>query len=297
MTNATETSYDSSPRTQLEPDPQPFRFGAVVGDQPDAREWSETARRLESAGAATLLVPDTTGTPSPFIALAAAAAVTTDLRVGTWVLAAPFRTPAAVVRETAALQWVSGDRFELGIGAGLPFVEATARELGGRWGTPGQRVDQVVAAVKLVRAEVTPAPPIVMAGSGPRLLAHAARLADVVALAISPTTSMSDVAALAQGLREQASGQRRPEGLPVVPQICLQLAAVGDQLPTWITERMSLGVADLVAADAAAALPADPAAAEERLLELRERTGISYLTFPGQFLDGAREVIGRLSGR
>ncbi|MET8862406.1 LLM class flavin-dependent oxidoreductase [Nonomuraea sp. NPDC004580] len=64
----------------------PFRFGTVAGRAPDAGVWTGLARRAESLGYATLLAPDTLGTFSPFPALAAAAAATTSLRVGTYVL-------------------------------------------------------------------------------------------------------------------------------------------------------------------------------------------------------------------
>ena len=56
--------------------------------------------------------------------------MTTTLHVGSWVLAAPFRSPAVVVRETSALQLLSGGRFELGIGTGRPDAAREAALLG-----------------------------------------------------------------------------------------------------------------------------------------------------------------------
>jgi alkanesulfonate monooxygenase SsuD/methylene tetrahydromethanopterin reductase-like flavin-dependent oxidoreductase (luciferase family) len=55
---------------------------------------------------------------APFSGLAAAAAVTTRLRVGTIVLSNDFRHPAIVAHEAASLHLISGGRFELGLGAG-----------------------------------------------------------------------------------------------------------------------------------------------------------------------------------
>ena len=50
----------------------PFRFGAVAGHATDAGAWTGLARRAESLGYSTLLVPDTLGTLSPFVAAAVA---------------------------------------------------------------------------------------------------------------------------------------------------------------------------------------------------------------------------------
>ena len=92
----------------------------MAGPAASGAAWLERARAVEAAGYDLLLLPDTRFTPSPFPALAAAAAVTTRLLVAPWVLAAPLRSPAVVVREAAALQLLSGGRFELAIGTGRP---------------------------------------------------------------------------------------------------------------------------------------------------------------------------------
>src|SRR5262245_35521847 len=100
-----------------------FRFGVVAGKAASGAEWAATARRAEGLGYDTLLVPDTLNTFAPFAALAAAAAVTTTLRIGTYVLSAPNRSPGLVAWEAETLQQLSGGRFELGIGGGRPGAE------------------------------------------------------------------------------------------------------------------------------------------------------------------------------
>ena len=117
-----------------------FRFGATAGPVTDADSWAETARRVESAGFDTLLLPDTLYTPAPLVALAAAAAVTTTLRVGTWVLCDSLRNPAMLAWEAATLDRLSDGRFELGLGAGRPDAERDAQVLGVPYGSPGERV-------------------------------------------------------------------------------------------------------------------------------------------------------------
>src|SRR3954470_11171166 len=108
--------------------------------------WGELVHGLEAGGWGTLLVPDTLWTASPFPALAAAAAATTRLRLRTWVVAAPLRTPGALVREVSALQLLSGGRFELGVGPGRPEAQAEAQRLGATWGSAVARVRPVTAA-------------------------------------------------------------------------------------------------------------------------------------------------------
>lgn len=54
----------------------------------------------------------------PFVALAVAAAVTTTLRVGTGICLLALRDPVVTAKEIATLDYVSGGRFEFGVGYG-----------------------------------------------------------------------------------------------------------------------------------------------------------------------------------
>jgi probable F420-dependent oxidoreductase len=59
----------------------------------------------------------------PFVALAAVAATTERLRLGTGIALIIERDPITLAKEAASLDVVSGGRFELGIGAGWNFEE------------------------------------------------------------------------------------------------------------------------------------------------------------------------------
>jgi|1185.fasta_scaffold28101_2 alkanesulfonate monooxygenase SsuD/methylene tetrahydromethanopterin reductase-like flavin-dependent oxidoreductase (luciferase family) len=260
-----------------------FRFGVVVGRPASGEEWSGTARHVEALGYAALLLPDTTYTPSPFPALAAAAAVTTTLHVGPWVLAAPFRSPAVVVRETSALQLLSGGRFELGIGTGRPDAAREAELLGEAWGSAADRIARLVDVVAAVREQASPVPPVVVAGAGPRVLA-APHEADSVALALPPTATLDDVA---RGADLARSAGRDPE-------LALQLSGVGGRLVGHLA-RQGLAAGDL--ADAAAVLSGDADGMAEALLRLRARTGISYLTVAAEHAEAFAPVARVLAGR
>jgi len=240
---------------------RPFRFGVVAGPAASGAAWLAGAREVEAAGYDLLLLPDTRFTPSPFPALAAAAAVTTRLLVAPWVLAAPLRSAAVVVREAAALQLLSGGRFELGIGTGRPDAATEAAALGMPWGSGRDRRGLLVATVEAVRTEVTPPPPVTIAASGPLAL-RAAAIADTVALALPPTARLDDVLRAIETVRREGAD----------PAFALQLSGVGGRLVPHL-ERQGLTVEDL--RDAPAVLRGDADAMAEALQTLRERTGVS----------------------
>ncbi len=107
-----------------------FRFGVVAAQAASGADWIAKAQRIEGLGYATLVVPDgIRHTLGPFPALAAAAAATTTLRVGTYVVANDFRHPTMLAKEAASLDFVSGGRLELGMGAGRPSAAGDNRAL------------------------------------------------------------------------------------------------------------------------------------------------------------------------
>jgi probable F420-dependent oxidoreductase len=184
-----------------------FRFGVSAFGAASGEEWREKAQRFEALGFDVLLMADHIAAPllgwAP--ALMAAAAATTRLRVGTFVLDNNFRHPALVARDAATIDLLSGGRFELGIGGGWQ-PDNFARS-GVPFGTPGERFGRLAESVRIIkgllRAEpVTfdgsyyhldelhgfPSPvqsplPLLIGGGGPRLLDLAGREADIVAIA------------------------------------------------------------------------------------------------------------------
>lgn len=267
---------------------KPFRFGVVVGGPSDGAGWLDQARRVESLGYATLLLPDTLFTPSPFVALASAAAVTATLRVGTWVLAAPLRMPGAVVRDTVTLHEMSGGRFELGLGAGRPGGERDAPPLGVTWGSPGERVGRVEETLAAVRERLGDAVPLVLAGAGPRMLGLAGKYAASLALPVPPLATVAEVADLAARAREAAG--ERGDAL----ELGLQLVGVGDTVSPYIARQMQVTGDDLRERGAASWIPGDPSAAADALRGLREATGVSYVSLPIDFVDAVAPVTAQL---
>jgi len=184
------------------PAPRPFRFGvsARFAWAPDA--WRDLAHDSESTGFDTLLLADhLSDMLPPMVPLASAAEVTTTLRLGTLVLNNDFHHPAWLAREAAALDALTGGRFELGMGAG--HMKAEYDQVGLPFDRAGVRVDRLVESVAVVRSllageQVThagdhytlaghrcfPMPagpiPLLIGGNGTRVLQLAATAADIV---------------------------------------------------------------------------------------------------------------------
>src|SRR6266849_3211248 len=119
-----------------------FRFGVVTARARSTEEWTARARHIEELGYSVLLLPDRLGRVlAPMPALAVAAVATHTLRVGTFVLANGLRTPMVLARDAVTLDFLSGGRFELGIGTGVS--EEDFREAGVSFERPGIRVERL----------------------------------------------------------------------------------------------------------------------------------------------------------
>jgi probable F420-dependent oxidoreductase len=281
-----------------------FRFGVVAGLAPTAQEWLAMAGRAEALGYDTFLTPDTHHTFSPFPALAAVAAATTSLRVGTYVLSAPNRTPGAVARESASLDVLSGGRFELGLGAGRPGAREDADRLGVPFGTPGERVDRLAETIRAVREAAAPLavrpvqqphPPILVAGSGPRVLRLGAQEADIFAFGLPPHCSEDDLATKVAELRDFAGS--RFDDL----ELTANLAAVADeldQLPAdgWLTRQVGGDPRAMAAAGGTAFLVGTPRQMADTLRRRRDTLGISYLTVNATYAEQLAPVVDQLAG-
>jgi probable F420-dependent oxidoreductase len=281
-----------------------FRFGAVAGFARTGQEWTATAQRIERLGFSTLLCPDGTGTFAPFQALTAAATVTSTLRLGTYVLAAPLRTPGEVAWETVSLDVLSGGRFELGLGTGRPDAERDATRLGQSFGSPGERLSrlkQTLAAVRgrydasgeagrdAVRGVQQPRPPVLLAGTGPRILHLAAREADTLALALAPLSTEADLAAKTDQVRAIAG--ERFDGL----ELNVNVALVGDDFPPQAASWLGADPAELVRIGSITVLTGSARQMADTLLRRRDRTAVSYVSVNAQFAQQFAPVIDLLA--
>jgi probable F420-dependent oxidoreductase len=90
-------------------------------------------------------------TLDPFVALGAAAARTSTIRLGTCVYLLAQRDPISTAKQAATLDHLSGGRFELGIGFGWNAEEAANH--GVAWGTRRRRTAEHVAAMRALWTE------------------------------------------------------------------------------------------------------------------------------------------------
>ena len=266
---------------------RPFRFGVVAPLTTDLSTWRDRVRRIADSGYSTLLMPDVPQwQPAPGPTLAAAAFLA-DLRVGTWVYAAPLRPAWSTAWEAHSLSVLTEGRFEMGIGTGRPGIEDELRELGLPVVPPGERLAQVRETVTALRDLDGPGlhTPVVMAVRGPKAQALAADLADVVTVAAVPDESRADVARVARNFR----GIRNIE-------LALHVPVIGDSVAPFMAPP-DTDPAALRAADSLAILPDDPAAAAEEIQRRREEIGFSYFVFGGDFADALAPVVAELAGR
>lgn len=280
-----------------------FRFGLVIAPTPGA-DWTAQARRAESLGFSTLLVPDARGVPSSFPCLAAAAAATETLRLGNFVLAAPLRSAGSIAWDTATLDQLSAGRFELGLGAGRPDAAGDAKILGVPFGSAGERVrrtGEILGEVRGLFADAIagneelrsfrpvqqPSPPIMVAAGGERLLGIGARQADIVAL---QGRAEEDMHAKLRVVKD-AAGDRFDD-----LELSVNVFAIGDgEIPPWIAQ-FGIDASQAVDNRLMAVLNGDTSTAVDVLKRRRDTFGISYVTINAFALEAAAPIIEQLAG-
>jgi alkanesulfonate monooxygenase SsuD/methylene tetrahydromethanopterin reductase-like flavin-dependent oxidoreductase (luciferase family) len=267
-----------------------FRFGVIATPHGGAEEWRATARRAAELGYDSLLMPDGLQllAPGPALAVATTAA---DIRVGTWVYAAPLRPARATAWEAHSLTVLTGGRFEMGIGTGRPAVEQFTRELGLPFGSPQQRLAQVAETIDALRELDGPGlhTPVLVAAGGPRARALAAARADIVTLAIGPLTPREAVAEMVRDLRAKAAG--RADDI----EVALSVFVVGEQVPPHTERYIGADAATLIAQDSLAMLRGTTAQMISELQRRRDTLGISYLAVGVEFAEQLAPVVEALA--
>jgi len=309
----------------------PFRFGVNVRTAASQAEWADKARKVEALGYAVLLVPDHLAELlAPLPALAAAAAATTRLRVGTAVLNNDFRHPALLAREAATLDLLSDGRLELGLGAG--HMRSEYEQAGLAFDPGATRVERLGEAVVILKRllegesvtfagrhyRVTghsihprpvqrPRPPVFIGGNAPRLLALAAREADIVGLTgiafrhggKEPDVSDFRAAVVDERVRlvRETAADRfdRLELTALVQRVVVtdDRRKAAEELATGRWARLTPD--EILASPFALVGTADQMV--DDLRARRERWGISYVMTHEPFMDALAPVVARLAGR
>jgi probable F420-dependent oxidoreductase len=310
--------------------PRPFRFGVQASRAKSGAEWTELARRVEASGYATLTMPDHFDKQlAPVPALAAAAAVTTTLRVGALVWDNDYKHPLVLAKELATMDVLSEGRLEIGIGAG--WMRTDYDQAGMAYDPPGVRVSRFEEALAVMKGlfadgpfsfegehyRITghegfpppvqrPHPPFLIGAGGPRMLRIAAREADIVGINFTLTGGAVDAAALESGSREavetklaglrDAAGSRWDDIELNIRAFVVQVTEDRDTAAEQFAS-LGLGFTPEQVLEWPFALIGSVHQIVETLIERRETHGFSYVIVGAGDVDAFAPVVAELAGR
>ena len=270
--------------------------------------WPQLARDCETIGYDHLLVADhlTPGGATAFASLAAAAAVTSMLRVGTYVLNNDLRHPVVVAHEVAAIADLSGGRMTVGLGAG--HMKSEYDEAGITFEPAGRRVARMAESAAVIQRllaggavtfegahytvrdheirEPGEAPArLLIGGNGTTVLRTAGRLADTVGFTgFAPNRDGSgvDITHFTEvGLAERITVARAAAGdrWPLPIDVLVQAVIVTDRAEVEadrIASRFTLPIEAVRSSPFV--LIGSAASIAERLRDLHERLGVTSVT-------------------
>jgi alkanesulfonate monooxygenase SsuD/methylene tetrahydromethanopterin reductase-like flavin-dependent oxidoreductase (luciferase family) len=134
-----------------------------------------------------------------------------------------------------------------------------------------------------------PGVPILIAASGPRLLALAAKEADIVALGWPPDTTEKAARERVDRVRESA-----PERFDDL-ELAAGLIAVGEENHPWL-RRMGVDPRTLADAGAVTVVSGTAGQMADSLRRRRDALGVSYLTVPAPSVEAFAPVVAELAG-
>jgi probable F420-dependent oxidoreductase len=316
--------------------PRPFRFGVFAEGVLTRDSLLDTARRAEDDGFATLLIRDHfVAEPfghqlAPLATLATVASVTKRLRIGSLVFSNDYRHPVILAKEAATLDVLSEGRLELGLGAGFSRSEYAQRGLA--FDPISVRAERLAESLQILKGlfkgepftfrgrhyEIAnlqsfpaslqrPHPPLLIGGSGPRMLAVAAKEAGIVGL---QTVSTSTGTAVQDPTLQSAETVRRK--LDLLKRLAgarfddIELSMVVSVILAEDRQRAAERVArdrgwDGISADEILAMPSvfigsvDTIVAE--MQARRQSFGFSYYVVHDRAMRDVAPVVARLAGR
>ena len=322
---------------------RPFRFGVQTYAPSSAAEWRAQARRAEDLGFAVLTVADHVIGPGPALAptahpvqtvaaipaMAVAAEETSRIRIGSRVLCVDYRNPVMLIKELATLDFFSGGRLEIGLGAG--WLENEYDAMGVPFERAGTRLDRLEETIAVMRSSFAdgeldhdgthvhavgfeavpkpvqrPAPPLMIGGGSQRILGIAGREADIVSLNFDNSSGRigaegvgSSTASLtAQKIDwvKSAAGARWPDIELEIAAYFTVVTGDSDAGTTLANMAARFGLAPDEFADHPHALIGSVSSIVDQLIERRDRYGISYVTFGAAAMESVAPIVARLAG-
>ncbi len=288
-----------------------------------------TIRRAEEYGFEVISSADHIGHRLAVLPMLVSAAEHSRLRISPMVMANDFRHPVILAKEAATIDVLSGGRFELGIGTG--WIEEQYVAAGIRYDPPGIRVSRFEEAITVIKGCWTgqpftfagehyqvdevrcprpiqqPHPPLLIAGTGPRMLRLAGQEADIVSVApmtrdmvgfdgfgSAVATSGSRIAEQLEWIR-QGAGPRFDDIELSVMAHHVEVGADTDEIAERLAEETGTTPEAVVTSPHTLIGPQEHVA--QMLLDHRERYGISYFVFLGSDLESVGPVVQQLTGR
>jgi probable F420-dependent oxidoreductase len=297
--------------------------------------WRAALGRIEDLGYSTIAISDhfTQGwVMEPLVTLAAAANRTHRVRLLTLVLGNDYRHPVLVHKAAATIDFISGGRMELGLGAGWMCSEYEAAGI--VYDPPRTRRERLEEAVTVIRGLFgpaplnfagkhyrvkgldglpkpvqTPHPPIAVGGGGQRMLELAGRIADIAGvyanlgrgtrdvhpvLDMSPESVTEKVEFVRDGAR---SAGREPADIELELSLllCRVVRSAGDAREVLERTAASWGVPPQTIEASPAVLVGTLHQCAELLAERRERYGFSYVHVGSDF-ENVAPLVARLAG-
>jgi len=261
-------------------------------------------------------------------AMAVAAEATSTIKVGCRVLCVDYRNPVMLAKEVATLDFFSEGRLELGLGAG--WLQGEYEAIGVPFDRAGVRIDRFEEVIALLRAsfaegelnidtphvhavgfEAVPkpftksGPPIMIGGGAKRILTIAGREADIVSLNFNNSSGKLGAAGIGSSTAELTDQKIQwiKDGAGArFDQIEIEIAAyftivTPDGEGTRAKMAPMFGMTPEVFAEHPNALIGSVDEICDRIVERRERFGISYVSFGASVIDSVIPVVERLAGK
>lgn len=311
---------------------KPFRFAAEVRTPASRAEFVDAVREVEGIGYSSVMLSDhLVGQFAPISALSVAAAVTSTLRIGTFVFNNDLRHPVVLAQELATLDRLSDGRLEIGMGAGwnkpeyegagIPYDPGTVRIdrlaesmtiLKGLFADGPidfqGRFYRVKGFEELPRPVQRPHPPFFVGGGSPKLLRFAAQNAQIVGIAprVRPDGTADVLGCTLAGsekkiaIIKEAAGPRFDQlEINTYPsfsaKVTDQARPAAREVADRIRRRYAIDFSETDILESPHVFIGSVDSLVEKFQMLRERLGISHIFVGAEYRDFA-PVVERLSG-
>lgn len=319
---------------------KPFRFGIQSFNADSSEDWTGQVQRAEELGYSAFHLADHILGPGPALeranhpeqnlaaipAMAYAAAVTKDIKIGCRVFCIDYHLPIVLIKSAMTIDKLSGGRLEFGLGAGWITEEYEA--LGLTMDEPKVRIDRLGDVIEGVKAfcsegsaDVTndtiqwkefsgvpkpiSKPPIMIGGGSPRILRLAGREADIVSLNFNNRSGMIGPDGVSKSTAEETAKKIRwvKEGAgDRFDELEIEIGAyftfvMDDPAPVLgqFAQMFGMSEDDMRQHPHALFGSVDTICAE--LERRRELFGISYITVSKDNLETFAPVVERLNGK